>query len=487
MKFLVVILIFASSSYSQSEEKIPLKIQQKIDKGIDYYNLSLYEDSKKIFLDLLYTDDGKKYEAEIRYHLGLISFYERNSYDAQIQWKKLIKKFPSNKRSKELSRTADRWDRIKDEDNFNKEENREFGEEKEFGELFWDFKRADQKLLFGELKDAGIAVKYYEKLYEKYDDPRKKFEISLRLFALYGGFNENNYGYKNQSSYGSAASSDPYKSLSLNAFFQKSNQILDQMESNLTSEFDVNNSLFIMWNYLWAVKLSDSEFWSEKAKSNDFSEPNFAKVIALTNSQPNNIYRLFSVMYLGDKANKYVVSEEKLSKYESYGFTPTDLLALSRRNISEDYWIELKERNIDYSLIINNTFFIRSLNLEKALKKGNLISTYTFEDLQNNIRNIDKWSTLFVSPNPPKSNEKLMTFINNIFKCDDIDCFIKNKIVIKQNLFREINKLGRKKTADQNFINFLPLSTLIIIKKNNISAEDFAKLYIKERKLIYQD
>ena len=116
MKFLVVILIFASSSYSQSEEKIPLKIQQKIDKGIDYYNLSLYEDSKKIFLDLLYTDDGKKYEAEIRYHLGLISFYERNSYDAQIQWKKLIKKFPSNKRSKELSRTADRWDRIKDEE-----------------------------------------------------------------------------------------------------------------------------------------------------------------------------------------------------------------------------------------------------------------------------------------------------------------------------------------------------------------------------------
>ena len=50
MKLFLFILLSYSSSYSQSQEKIPPKTQDKIEKGIDYYNLSLYEDSKKYFL-----------------------------------------------------------------------------------------------------------------------------------------------------------------------------------------------------------------------------------------------------------------------------------------------------------------------------------------------------------------------------------------------------------------------------------------------------
>ena len=489
MKFLLYILLTFSFIYPQSKEKIPPKIQQEINRGIDYYNLSLYEDSKKIFLDLLYSDEGKKYEAEIRYHLGLSSLYERNFADTKIQWKILIKKFPTNKRSRELSRTADRWERFEDERESNKEENREFADDKRFGLLFWDYKTPDEKLLYGELKDAGVAVKYYEKMYDNYDDPRKKFEISVRLFALYAGFNQNNYGYDNQSSYGKSVSDDPYKSLSLSAFDQKSKEMLKQMENNLTSEFDVNNSSFIMWNYLWAVKLSDSQFWSEKAKSNSQSEPYFAKVIGLTNAEPNNTYRLFSIMYLGDNAEKYVVSDEQLAKYESFGLTVNDLTVLAKKGIPEEYWVEINQRNFDYSLIYDNASFIRSIKLEKLLKKYNLISTYSFEDLQSDIQNIDKWSTLFLSPNPPKSNEELMSFINKLFNCADIDadCFTKNMNVIKQNIVRELRGgPSRQIGDDQLFVTFLPISALVIIKKNKISAEDFSKLYIKERKVFWR-
>ena len=182
MKLIKIILIFSCVIFAQSQDKIPPDIQQKIDKGIDYYNLSLYEESKKIFLDLLYSDEGKKYEAEIRYHLGVSSFYEKNFGDARIQWKILIKKFPTNKHSKSLRRTADRWSSIADEDDSYKEENIEFLEEKKFGEYFWDSGRAEYKLIFGELKDPSVAVKYHEKLYEKYDDPNKKFEISLKMW-----------------------------------------------------------------------------------------------------------------------------------------------------------------------------------------------------------------------------------------------------------------------------------------------------------------
>ena len=489
MKFLLVIFLFCSSTYSQSQDKIPAKIQQEIKRGIDYYNLSLYEESKKIFLDLLYSDEGKKYEAEIRYHLGLASFYEQNYSDAKIQWKMLIRKFPTNQHSRELSRTAERWGVIADERESIKEENREFQDDKNFGELFWDSGRAENKLLFGELKDPSVAVKYHEKLYEKYDDPNKKFEISLILFQLYSGINENKYGYKNQSTYGTAVSDDPYKSLTLAAFTQKTAEILNQMETNLTGEFDINNATFIQANYLWAVRLSDSEFWSEKAKSNINSEPYFAKVISLTNAEPNNIYRLFSIMYLGDNAEKYVVSDEQLAKYESFGLTVNDVTEFVKKGIPEEYWVELNQRNFDYSLIYDNASFIRSIKLEKLLKKYNLISTYSFEDLQSDIQNIDKWSTLFFSPNTPKSNEELMSFINKSFNCTDIDadCFTKNKNVIKQNIARRLQGgPSRQIGDDQIFVSLLPISTLVIIKKNNISDKAFTKLYIKERKVFWQ-
>ena len=125
------------------------------------------------------------------------------------------------------------------------------------------------------------------------------------------------------------------------------------------------------------------------------------------------------------------------------------------------------------------------MKLEKLLKKYNLISTYTFEDLQNNIQNIENWSSLFVSPNFPTSNESLMSIIYETFNCDNLDCVTKNKNVIKQNIVREIGKSSRKKTDDQNFVSFLPISTLLVLKKNKISAEDFAKVYIENRKVLW--
>ena len=134
---------------------------------------------------------------------------------------------------------------------------------------------------------------------------------------------------------------------------------------------------------------------------------------------------------------------------------------------------------------MNSLWLVRSLKLEKLLKKYNFISTYTFEDLQNNIQNIEKWSSLFVSPNFPTSNESLMSIIYETFNCENQECVIKNKNVIKQNIVREIGKLSRKKKEDQNFVSFLPVSTLLILKKNKISAEDFAKIYIENRKVFW--
>ena len=70
------------------------------------------------------------------------------------------------------------------------------------------------------------------------------------------------------------------------------------MEKNISGEFDINYYHFIRWNYLWAVRLSDAEFFSEKVKANNQSEVFFGKVVSLTDSRPNEIYRLFSIIYV---------------------------------------------------------------------------------------------------------------------------------------------------------------------------------------------
>ena len=51
MKLLLFILLFCSSTYSQSQDKIPPDIQQKINKAKDYYDISLFAESKKILVE----------------------------------------------------------------------------------------------------------------------------------------------------------------------------------------------------------------------------------------------------------------------------------------------------------------------------------------------------------------------------------------------------------------------------------------------------
>ena len=92
------------SVYAQQGNKIPADIQKKIDEAVDYYNLYLFDDSKKLLLELLYSDEGEKYEAEIRYHLGIASHTEGFNRVAGIQWNMLRKKYPTSQRSQEISR-----------------------------------------------------------------------------------------------------------------------------------------------------------------------------------------------------------------------------------------------------------------------------------------------------------------------------------------------------------------------------------------------
>ena len=70
------------------------------------------------------------------------------------------------------------------------------------------------------------------------------------------------------------------------------------MEEQVTDETDQNYGKLIQAYYLWAIKTSDSEFFTGKVKVNKLSKPYFEKVIEMSEGDQNNIYRTFSQHWL---------------------------------------------------------------------------------------------------------------------------------------------------------------------------------------------
>ena len=292
MKLLLFILLFCSSPYSQSQDKIPPDIQQKINKAKDYYDISLFMESKKLLIELLHSEDGKKYEVEIRYHLGLASFYEEKYNSASNQWSQIIKKYPTSERAKQLNRIRSRKFREFSENETIRDEDFEFSDDDKTARLFWQPIPLNEKLFFGDLQNAETAVRFYEELIKKYDDPSKKFNFLSYLFLIYSGYNGSFYGYKNgdiESGKSNISDKDSEK---------KVIGILSQMENFVGGEDDLNYSTLVQAYYLWAVRRSGSKVFSGKVKVNKNSKPYFEKVIKLTENNQNNIYRIFSQHWL---------------------------------------------------------------------------------------------------------------------------------------------------------------------------------------------
>ena len=488
MKFLLVILLFCSSSYSQSQDKIPANIQKKIDEAVDYYNLYLFDESKKLLLELLYSDEGEKYEAEIRYHLGIASHTEGLSRVAGKQWTILRKKYPTSSRAKEISRVFSTVMQEHQGDSLFEHESFEFREEIRYSNLFWNPKYATRKMFYGELIEPGRAVEYYEKLLNKYDDPDKKFIIAMRLFYLYAGFNHNGYGFNNQKSYGNNTKGNKYAKYPNQTLKSESVRMLNRMESYVKDENDPNFSSLVESNYVFAVYLSDEQFLSEKIKTNVNSEPFFVKVVILTENTPNNLYRTFALLWLGDKADKYIVSEELLNKWEPLGLSKKDILGLRLNKIPQEFWTQANKKNVDYTQTLPKTFLI-SMKLETLLKDNNLLNKYKPDDLENEIANIDKGYLIYLLNRFNIEDNNLIEWLLKKFEfCNDLECLIANETAINNNIkFILDQKRVRSAKESQNLYMIrqsISISTLILINMNNIDITDLSQIIDENSKIL---
>jgi len=290
MKKLILILFVPFVLIGQTNN-IPPSVQEKINQAKDYYDLTLYEDSKKLLLELLHSDEGKDGESEIRYHLGLASFYEGNTNSAMIQWKQVIRKYPTSERARELNRMMANYISSEDENEYFREEEFEYNDDIKSGFRFWTPIALNEKLFLGDLKNPEGALSFYEKLIHKYDDPEKKFHFLAATFLILSGYNSNDYGYKNQKA-------NPEGKPSYNNHERRIKVILAQMEEKVTDENDPNYYSLVRAYYLWGVRRSGSRLFSGRVKVNKYSKPFFEKVIELTENSPNNIYRIFSEHWL---------------------------------------------------------------------------------------------------------------------------------------------------------------------------------------------
>jgi len=285
MKLFLLILFVPLVLFGQTND-MPTSVQEKIYQAKDYYDLSLYVDSKKLLLELLHSEEGKNSEAEIRYHLGLASYYQENFNDAQIQWSQVIKKYPRHERSRELNRIMSNYISSTDENEMFREEEFEYNKYKELSFRFWTPIAINEKLFWGDLKNPEDALDFYKKLIRNYDDPNKKFQLLYYSFLISAGFNSNDYGYKNQNTLD----------------FKHSNNVkgfINTMEKLITDEDDPNYGHLVQVYYLWGIKTSGSKLFSGgRVKINKESKPYFQKVIELTENKPTNIYRIFSEHWL---------------------------------------------------------------------------------------------------------------------------------------------------------------------------------------------
>ena len=288
----IIALIFPIILFGQNS-KIPDNVQSIINEAKDHYDVSMFDESKKVLLKLLHSKEGGDFEAEIRYHLGLACYYDGNINDAIIQWNKIRNKYPKHNRSQEINRVLSNWGDTNDEENYFKQENFEYSEDLKTARYFWSPIYANDKLLWSEIKDPEKAIQFYNTLVEKYEDPKKKFQILSYIFLLESGFNSNYYGYKN-------VNKMIYPNKKQQDFFNNSRyfgmkSVLNKMEEQITgSDTDQNYSTLVRAYYLAGVKLSDNEMFSDAVKVNDKSRPFFEKVIELEKNHPNNIYRIFS-------------------------------------------------------------------------------------------------------------------------------------------------------------------------------------------------
>ena len=213
-------------------------------------------------------------------------------------------------------------------------------------------------------------------------------------------------------------------------------------------------------------------------------------MVTLTENSPNNLYRTFALLWLGDKADKYIVSDELLNEWEPLGLSKKDILGLRKNKIPQEFWVQAIKKNVevDYTQTLTKTFLI-NMKLETLLKENNLVDKYKPEDLENETANIDKGYNIYLLSRFNMADNNLIEWLLKKFEfCNDLECLNAHETAIKNNIkfIMDMKSVRSTKVAQDLFMlrQSISISTLILINMNNIKIADLTNIIEENRKML---
>lgn len=326
-------LVFILSSLGQAQ-----KVQALVSKCYDLTYSGLGEKAKDVLIDAIYDPTYAKDEAYIRFALGQICMDLKEVEGAKYQWNIVYSKYPEGEQAaqikiffKVLNWAFEGW--VSDS---------KFSKEYELSSFFWNKKDPDPRMNATDLIDPIMALRYLQELYERYPDEDKRATILYDQFLLFMGYNANEFGYKQISESHGNFDNDPslkyYKEIKT-AKADTSDLIpepdINMLRRGIYSEDDqsenyeydfkpirrsaksfflsqaiaiseslrslvVGNPLYVRTQFLIGVSLSGSMPYSSKLKVTPESKPFFENVVAATEGEETNFYRLFAMKWLSE-------------------------------------------------------------------------------------------------------------------------------------------------------------------------------------------
>lgn len=327
----------------QSSTHTPSKIENLVSKCYDMAYSGLGEKAKELLIEAIYDPVNAKDEAYTRFSLGQICMDLKDEEGAKYQWNIVYSKYPGSEESaqiklffKALNWIFEGWI-----------SNSQFSREYELSSMLWNKKNPDPAMNSTELIDPIMALKYLQEIYQRYSDEDKRAIVLYDQFLLIMGYNTNGFGYEQiselhgdfendlslkyyreimmakgdtvnlnalpninvikRSIYTDYSDEEPeegidYKPLRIKAksyFLSQAIAISDSLK-----ELGIGKPFYVRTQYVLGVSLSGSKLYSSKIKVTSESKVFFENVIAATEGDETNLYRLFALKWLSDSSMK---------------------------------------------------------------------------------------------------------------------------------------------------------------------------------------
>lgn len=274
--------------------------EKQINIAADLAKSGLQEKAKTTLIPLLHDGIDTLLDSRIRFLLGAICFEEQNLKCWAYHWRIIIEEYPNSEEAtiaKEVDAIWSFTDQALIESGI---KDLEFRQALDISRKFWTYRPPDWKMRWDDVKDIELALQYIDILLERYDDPEKRAVLFYDKFLIMFGCNEANYGL-NHIELPPSKYHNEYEQR-IRYYRQLRDSCVSLSDSLL--ELSSLNIYYVKTQFLLGILNSGTKFLSSKIKLKAEATIYFKNILAATEGEITNPYRLFASIWLGEYYKK---------------------------------------------------------------------------------------------------------------------------------------------------------------------------------------